>query len=219
MNSPKVRLITTEDGSSSLFHEALNETYHSTKGAYSESMYVFIQNGLAYLKITPLSVLEVGFGTGLNAFLTLKYAQDEGVTVNYQTLEPYPISKEIYGSLSYKMTEAENKIFKELHTDSWEEKHDYEFFSFTKNKIRLEDFNTVNNFDIIYYDAFAPSKQPDVWDIDNLKKCYSLLKTEGILVTYCSQGQFKRNLAEVGFQVEVLPGALGKKEMVRAHKL
>ncbi len=219
MKSPKVRLITTEDGSSSLFHEALNETYHSTKGAYSESMYVFIQNGLAYMKGTPLSVLEVGFGTGLNAFLTLKYAQDEGVKVNYKTLEPYPISKEVYRSLSYKMTEREDKIFKELHTNSWEEEHDDEFFSFTKYRTRLEDFNTDSTFDIIYYDAFAPSKQPDVWDIENLKKCYNLLRTEGILVTYCSQGQFKRNLAEIGFQVEVLPGALGKKEMVRAHKL
>lgn len=219
MKSPKVRLITTEDGSKSLFNELLNETYHSTKGAIGESQHVFIEQGFIFLNSTSISILEVGFGTGLNVFLTLNTARETKKTVNYQTLEPFPISEEVVQQLNYAVDSNNQELFNQLHTCEWEIKHFLtEGFSLTKYCSTLEDYTTGHTFDLIYFDAFAPSKQPEVWSLSNLKKCYLLLNEGGVLVTYCAQGQFKRDLVAAGFTVEVLPGALGKKEMVRARK-
>ncbi len=219
-----IKIITTEDGSHSLFDEELNETYHSTKGALGESQHVFIKEGLEHFlkenEVSGLSILEVGLGTGLNAFLTAKFAAEKGIKISFNSLEPIPISSEIYAALNYHKTNAERNLFMKIHESDWEiENIISDHFTLQKTTSKLEDFNTSKQFNIIYFDAFAPSKQVEVWFIENLKKCYDLLKREGILTTYCAQGQFKRNLKEVGFEVETLKGAMGKKEMVRARKL
>ncbi len=218
MTFPKVRLITTEDGSSSLYLNSIDETYHSTKGALGESLHVYIQNGIASLTNTDVSLFEVGFGTGLNALLTYRFALKRGINVSYHSLEPYPIPADIYRSLGYTQNEQENSFFERIHQIEDEPERFENSFSFRKYTTTLEEFESNLTFDIIYFDAFAPSKQPEIWSGDNLSKCFKLLKRDGILVTYCAQGQFKRDLKSVGFQVEVLPGAMGKKEMVRARK-
>lgn len=218
------RIITTEDGSHSLFNEELNETYHSTRGAIGESIHVFIKEGLEYFldksEKKVIRILEVGFGTGLNAFLTEQFAKRNKVEINFTTLEPFPIDEEIYKKLNYSRPNIDSEIFLAIHQSPWEEEMRISSqFQLHKTKSQLEYFHTNQLFNIIYFDAFAPSKQPEMWSLENLKKCYDLLSSGGILTTYCAQGQFKRNLETAGFKVETLQGAMGKKEMVRAKKL
>jgi len=219
-----IKIIITEDGSHSLFDDELDETYHSTRGALGESQHVFIKEGLEYHskahKGSTLDILEVGLGTGLNAFLTLNYSEEHQVKTSFTSLEPFPIEKEIWENLNYYQSEKEKVILQKIHEANWEREVEISSqFRLKKTIARLELFNTSKLFHLIYFDAFAPSKQAEVWSLENLQKCFSLLNTNGILVTYCAQGQFKRNLAEVGFEVETLQGAMGKKEMVRATKV
>lgn len=216
-----VRIIITEDGSQSLLREDLNETYHSFHGARGESDYVFVKQGLDFLKSkyesTSLSVLEVGFGTGLNALLSYQFALANRIHIQYDTLEPLPVGKEVFEKLSYSQSGFEHERFQSFHMLDWSRLHLIdERFTFRKWMQGLEQFEIDEKYDIIFFDAFAPSKQPEVWSLENLKKCHHFLKPGGILTTYCAQGQFKRNLKEAGFLVESLPGAMGKKEMVRA---
>lgn len=219
----KIKIISTEDGSHSLLNEEMNETYHSTRGAKGESMHVFIKEGLQYWFSQNLSketnILEVGLGTGLNALLTANLAEERQQRIYYTSLEPYPIKKGIYRQLNYSESEEEQALFLKIHEATWEEDILVSpFFEFHKTVAKLEGFNSSRKFDVIYFDAFAPAKQPEVWSINNLQKCHSFLNNGGILSTYCAQGQFKRNLAASGFKVETLRGALGKKEMVRGIK-
>ena len=218
-----IKIITTEDGSHSLFDEELNETYHSTRGARGESTHVFIKEGLEYWldqnQADEVRILEVGLGTGLNAFLTAKFAEETSQKVHFTSLEPFPIGREIYEKLNYQETEEEKELMMDIHESGWEQ--DAEIspnFGLHKTATKLEHVTTLTPFNLIYFDAFAPSKQPEVWSLDNIRKCYSMLSNGGVLTTYCAQGQFKRNLAEAGFEVETLQGAMGKKEMVRATK-
>ena len=218
-----IKIITTEDGSHSLFDEELNETYHSTKGARGESLHVFIREGLEHWlfgnQAEEIKVLEIGLGTGLKAFLTAQFAARHSQKIHFTSLEPFPIEKEIYQNLNFFQSEKEKGLLLEIHETEWEKELSITLpFSLYKTTSRLEDFTTSNSFHLIYFDAFAPSKQPEVWSLENLKKCFSLLDKGGILTTYCAQGQFKRNLSEAGFQVESLQGAMGKKEMVRGIK-
>lgn len=220
------KFIISEDGSHTLYHEALNETYHSTHGAVQESKYVFIKMGLDFLKDTSETrVLEVGFGTGLNAFLSVIFHQSKpGKKISYTTLEPFPIEKEIYSSLNFSevmKVETSNKVlFQHLHTSEWGKEISLsEGFTLSKLKLKLEDFKSEPGFfDIIFFDAFAPNKQQEVWSLENIKKCYDILRDQGVFVTYCAQGQLRRNLESVGFTVERLPGPPGKREMLRATK-
>jgi len=223
MTSPNLKLITTEDGSKSVLRKDLNETYHSIRGARGESEYVFIEHAFDYYyKQTgkrKLSILEVGLGTGLNAFLSAKYALTSSIDVVYYGLEPYPIPFEIYSELNYGQNQKENDLLTSIHSSSWEKANSIaEHFELHKFKTTLEDFFINKPIDIVYFDAFAPSKQAELWSLENLRKCYELLTNHGVLTTYCAQGQFKRNMSEVGFEVQTLPGALGKKEMVRGVK-
>lgn len=218
-----IKIITTEDGSHSLFDEELNETYHSTRGARGESMHVFIKEGLEHLlsnsNLDDVRILEVGLGTGLNAFLTATFAKDHSQKIHFTSLEPFPIEKEIYERLNYADSEEERELMMQIHEVDWESDQQLDaHFTLHKTIRKLENFESEETSDIIYFDAFAPSKQAEVWSLKNLKKCYSLLNPEGVLTTYCAQGQFKRNLVEAGFEVETLQGAMGKKEMVRARK-
>lgn len=214
-----IRVITTEDGSQSLYNEEMNETYHSTKGALGESKYVFIEKGLDYFvqknNSKSVNVLEIGLGTGLNALLTHQYAETREVNIYYTTLEPFPLSVQLVDSLIYQSFDQE--IFRQIHSEEWEKKNTLSpFFHFQKHQSTLENFHTDLKFDVIYFDAFAPSKQPEVWSLENLQKCFDYLNPNSILTTYCAQGQFKRNLKSIGFEIELLQGAMGKKEMVRA---
>lgn len=217
-----IKIITTEDGSHSLFDDELNETYHSTRGARGESDHVFIKAGLEHFKkerSQAIHILEIGLGTGLNAFLTAQYAQQNRQLINFTSLEPYPISEEVYTQLNFNKSEAERELFLTIHQSDWEKEVEIApMFKLHKAIARLEEFATSSIFDLIYFDAFAPSKQPEVWSLGNIQKCYQLLKPGGILTSYCAQGQFKRNLKEAKFEVETLQGAMGKKEMVRAIK-
>ncbi|MFK7954159.1 MAG: tRNA (5-methylaminomethyl-2-thiouridine)(34)-methyltransferase MnmD [Ekhidna sp.] len=218
-----IKIITTEDGSHSLFDEELNETYHSTRGAKGESEHVFIKEGLEHWLLQNQSegirILEIGLGTGLNAFITAQFAKNYNQKIHFTSLEPFPIKEEIYQNLNYFDGKEEQDLLLKIHQCQWgnDEKID-SHFTLHKSTARLEDYQGSSPFDIIYFDAFAPSKQPEVWSMDNIQKCYDVLTQKGIITSYCAQGQFKRNIKAAGFELETLQGAMGKKEMVRGLK-
>lgn len=218
-----LKIIRTEDGSHSLFDEVLNETYHSTRGARGESIHVFIKEGLKHYceksVQKEIKILEVGLGTGLNAFLSALEAEKIDGKLHFTSLEPFPVAPEFFHQFNYATTVTEKELFLTIHECAWEQEIALTpYFSLLKTKATLENNGLQPGFDLIYFDAFAPSKQPEVWTLDNLKKCFDLLKKGGVLTTYCAQGQFKRNLTTAGFSIETLQGAMGKKEMVRATK-
>lgn len=219
-----MQIIVTKDGSHSLLHEALNETYHSLHGAMQESVHVFIQQGLQYyLRQHPgnkVSILEVGFGTGLNALLTLQHAQQLSTPLAYVTLEAYPLEEALWSKLNYTDSLGLQPYFEKLHRTAWNEEHVLlPHVSFTKLHTTLQAVTLAEaSFDIVYFDAFAPNKQPEMWTLPVLEKVTGSLKQGGILVTYCAKGQLKRDLKTLGLTVETLSGPPGKKEMVRAVK-
>ena len=223
----EVKIIETEDGSHSLYVPSLNETYHSFHGAIRESKHVFIKEGLKYWleaqNRNSANILEVGFGTGLNALLSLEYAQSNNVNLFYHTLEPYPLEESLVKQLNFPALLQSPILagaFEALHLAAWETSEAINAnFSIRKNLRRLEDFVAEpGGFDIVYFDAFAPNKQAELWTIEVLEKIFSALAPNGIMVTYCAKGQLKRDLKALGFVVETLPGPPGKKEMVRATK-
>ncbi|WP_017731276.1 tRNA (5-methylaminomethyl-2-thiouridine)(34)-methyltransferase MnmD [Nafulsella turpanensis] len=223
----EVKVIETEDGSSSLFLPELNETYHSFHGALGESRHVFIKMGLAhwreqFLDVRELHVLEVGFGTGLNALLSLEAAEQEKLTINFTSLEPYPIAAETVQALNYGSMVAEGRYendFLRMHTCPWGEAVKISpYFTLRKERYKLEDFSATATYDLIFFDAFAPSKQAELWEKEQLEKISRLMAPGAIFTTYCAKGQLKRDLKALGLEVETLPGAPGKKEMVRAGK-
>ncbi|GAB4191452.1 MAG: tRNA (5-methylaminomethyl-2-thiouridine)(34)-methyltransferase MnmD [Thermoflexibacter sp.] len=224
------KVIATKDGSSTIFWEELNETYHSIHGAWQESEHVFIREGLAwYTKHSPIqqriAVFEVGLGTGLNAILTLKYClQNPDIQVSYYSIEPYPLTWEEITRLNYKklLSEDLQQHFDYIHDCKWEKTHQIlPSFSFHKSQQNLQSFSNSPNltFDIVYFDAFAPAKQPEMWELTSLSTAVALLKEYGILVTYCAKGSFKRDLKSLGMQVQSPHGAAGKREMTRGIKV
>jgi len=222
-----IRLIQTEDGSSSLLNIALNETYHSTHGAIQESTHVFIKNGLQHFiektDLTSASVFEVGFGTGLNAFLALLFSIESKIQIDYTSVEAFPIDWETASRLNYpqQLKRKEAPVyFQQLHQTEWNKKiRITDSFSLLKEKSPVQNFEFLSSqFDIIFFDAFAPSKQPEMWTLFILEKISPALKTGGVFVTYCAKGQLKRDLKQLGLMVESLPGPPGKREMVRATK-
>ena len=222
----EVEIITTEDGSHSLYRPSLDETYHSTYGAIKESQHVFVQQGLAYFskqsKKAPINILEVGLGTGLNLLLSAVWAKNSGAVISYTALEPFPLQPEIFNQLNYPHLMGKTnweRDFKRIHTSPWEEQIPIgPEISFIKSQTRLEEFIPQEIYDIVYFDAFSPSTQPEIWSKTNLTKLYKTIGPDGLLVTYCAQGKFKRDLQLVGFEVESLSGPPGKFEMVRAIK-
>ncbi|MDA0194277.1 MAG: tRNA (5-methylaminomethyl-2-thiouridine)(34)-methyltransferase MnmD [Bacteroidetes bacterium] len=218
-----IALITTEDGSHSLRNIALNETYHSIHGAIQESQHVFIQAGLQYLlRKNPkdINILEIGFGTGLNALLTTIYQKT--VPIHYTAFEPYPIEASVYDRLNYPSELGANKkLFLALHEANWNNQIEINQ-GFALHKIHARYQETILpslTFDLVYFDAFAPEKQPELWELPVLNKIYQAMKPDAVLVTYCAKGQFKRNLKSIGFNVESLPGPPGKFQMTRAIKI
>ena len=217
-----MELYKTKDGSNTLFHEKFDEHYHSIHGALQESMHVFIQNGLRIQKDkNSLSVFEMGFGTGLNALLAYNFAEENQIQLHYYTIEAYPINQSQIDALGYDTLGNQPDTFKKLHAVSWEKDCAIsEYFHLHKMEARVEnkDLNYLPKMDVIFYDAFAPSAQANLWETPILEKMYELLKTNGHLTTYCAKGQFKRNLKEVGFAIKAVPGPPGKREMTLAFK-
>jgi tRNA U34 5-methylaminomethyl-2-thiouridine-forming methyltransferase MnmC len=218
----RVKIIETKDGSHSLYREDLDETYHSRHGALSESQHVFIRNGLCHWiekhkGAEKMSILEIGFGTGLNAALTFQYSHSSPIEISYVTLEPFPLDMDTVEGLNYfNKQQDQRQEFLLLHELSWSEKHELGNFTFLKAKSRIEEYFDDRFFDVVYFDAFAPEKQPELWDIQVLQKVFSMMNEGGVMVTYCAKGEFKRNLKKTGFEVTTLSGpAGGKREMVR----
>lgn len=216
-------LVLTKDGSLTLRSAIFKETYHSIHGAVTESKHVFIQEGLQYVfesKPTDISILEFGFGTGLNALLSCEFAEKHSAKINYHSLELYPISLSEAISMDYGQELINGTaIMQKLHDANWElstfiENH----FKLTKNKISFELYKPDIQFDIIYHDAFAPSTQEMFWLNPFIQQCYDWLLPKGILVSYCAKGSFKRALRGAGFIIEAIAGPPGKREMTRAIK-
>jgi len=214
------KLVITNDGSHSIFNPEVNETYHSKHGAIVEAEYVFIKNGLLAEYKKQFNILEVGFGTGLNALLTAQKAEQKKITINYHGIELYPVPKESYIQLNFTELIGEEKSKSlQLHECEWEKEHVINnFFKLTKNKIALENYTSKTKFDIIYFDAFSPEKQPELWTAEVFQNMYDLLKEDGFLVTYCAKGVVKRTMKAVGFEIIVLDGPPGKRQMTRANK-
>jgi tRNA U34 5-methylaminomethyl-2-thiouridine-forming methyltransferase MnmC len=219
-----LEIILTDDDSNSLRHLQLNETYHSIHGAVQESRHVFIQNGLAFLALSrpaEISILEVGFGTALNALLTLQFARQIDQKVMYTAIEPFPITEDLWSKLNYPLLLNDEEAYRLLHRSEWGITIPLgSVFKFLKLQTTLQ--TTVlkqESFDLIYYDAFAPAKQPDLWEIEVLEKVITCMKPGGVFVTYSARGQVKRDLRALGLSVETLPGPPGKKEMIRSIRI
>lgn len=212
------------DGSHTLYNSLLNEHYHSMHGAIQESEHVFIGAGLRACHKKDLHVLEIGFGTGLNALLTFFNAYDTGKTIYYEACEPYPLPQAVWQQLNYpEILEyaGATDVFEAMHQADWDtDVKISERFVLCKRSVRAEDAIFRQNLsDLIFFDSFCPAVQPELWTKDIFLKLFKATAGNGILVTYSAKGQVRRNLAEAGYMVERLPGPPGKREMLRGRKL
>ncbi len=216
------KIIVTADGSLTIHLEEWNEHYHSIHGAIQEAKHVFVKSGLSLFSNTSISILEIGFGTGLNCFITFLEAKKLNLKVDYVGAEAYPVSNEEINCLNYvdELKAAEyNSVFNEMHQAKWEIKNSISAnFSLTKRQQFFNEINDVNAFDIIYFDAFGARVQPELWTEEIFQKMFNSLKPNGVLVTYSAKGSVRRAMQTVGFLVEKLPGPPGKREMLRAVK-
>lgn len=228
------KLIITGDGSHSISITEMPShagtdgtvTYHSIHGAIQESMHVFIEAGFRYVincsTTKQLNLLEIGFGTGLNALLTLMEAQGTGMNIYYEALEPYPLNEEEVKSLNYclQLNRPDlREIFERMHNCEWDkEVAIIDNFTLSKKNIKLLNFSTHQLFNLIYFDAFAPAVQPELWTKEVFDKLYGMMAANGILVTYCSKSDVRRAMQAAGFSVEKIPGPPHKREMLRAVK-
>lgn len=217
-------IILTGDGSNTLFSPQFNEIYHSRHGAIAESKHVFIENGLAQFSHEPIHVFEVGFGTGLNALLAWDFAESNKKCITYFGVELFPVQISIALQLNYANTFNDQiitkDIFHQLHQSSWNKAFPIgDYFLFQKQHVNVLDLEmTSNRFDVIFFDAFAPAAQHELWQLNLFEKMFDALNCNGILVTYCSKGSVRRTMQAAGFVVEKLPGPPGKREMLRARK-
>ena len=214
----------TADGSTTLYVPDLEEHYHSMNGAVQESQHVYLAAGLSHYiqnnKIiqTELEVLEFGFGTGLNAFLTALEAEKQKIKIHYTALEKYPLPAEITNQLNY--SEANQSLFQHIHQSAWEIPAVITpYFTLQKVEVDFAAFDFPHRYDVVYYDAFAPDKQPEVWSQELFDKIFSAMNPKGVLTTYCAKGSVRRMMQQAGFAVERIPGAAGKREMLRAGVL
>ncbi len=217
----KAEIKLTEDGSHTLFVPEIDESYHSTFGAIQESKHIFIETGLKHHSGSELCIFEVGFGTGLNAFLTYITAKELQIKVKYISVEKYPLSEELYMKLNYaELIHPDYKdFFNDLHKCSWNKLNVIsDFFSIEKIETDFTQFEHKNNYDVIYFDAFSPEKQPEMWSEEQFRKIYEHSNQDAILTTYCAKGMVRRAMISAGFKVERLPGPPGKREILRATK-
>ncbi len=224
----------TEDGSHTLFSEMAGQTYHSSHGAVQESRHIFISqlsidNGQrTTISGQWLSVLEIGFGTGLNALLTAQWARENGVKVDYTTIELYPLGTDVYSQLNYGRVLNDEALFIKLHEAEWDAGFVQidENFSIRKCKSDIVEWLrnaqcTMHNaqlFDVVYFDAFSPDAQPELWTEEVFRNVYALMKEGGVLMTYCAKGDVRRAMLVAGFRVEKLQGPPGKRHILRAGK-
>lgn len=226
----KGEIITTSDGSHTILLPELGEPYHSRNGAVQESRHVFIRAGLDYLlekrpdKKKGIRILEVGFGTGLNALITLWEAKERQIVIRYETIEAFPVDPQIVSRLNYGELVGEKdlsqRFFEAMHRSSWEEAFEADpCFTLVKHPVRLEDFDADRRYDLVFFDAFAPEVQPELWEEEIFRKIYSLMEEGAVLTTYCAKGVVRRAMAASGMRVERLPGPPGKREMLRGEKI
>ena len=218
----KREIIQTADGSTTIHLPEWNESYHSKNGAIQEAYHVFIKSGFSLFQRKPISILEIGFGTGLNTFITYLEAKKENQTIEYVGVEAHPVILEEVLQMNYVSelaAEKEISIFETMHSCPWENNTMISpTFSLTKRKQFFEDVDDENKFDLIYFDAFGFRVQPELWSLEIFKKMYKALKLKGVLVTYACRTSIKNAMIEAGFTIEKLPGAPGKREMLRAKK-
>lgn len=218
MNS---EILLTSDGSHSLYVPEIDECYHSTHGAVQESLHIFIEAGLKQCNKQEICVLEIGFGTGLNAFLTLLEAERSEKKINYISLELFPVEINKALQLNYPdiLDPDKRQIFKQMHTCAWNEEIQLTpFFDLTKIKTDFTEYAFKNNFDIVFFDAFSPEKQPEMWSDKQFEKIYANCNQGAVLTTYCAKGIVRRTMQSAGFEVERIPGPPGKREMLRGVK-
>ena len=215
----KREILITSDGSSTIHLPDWNEQYHSKNGSINETYHVFINSGLKLVSSEKVSILEIGFGTGLNCFITYLENKKE---IDYVGVEAYPVTPEEVEKMNFISVlevEKERTAFNKIHSVSWGEKHEItNKFSLTKRKQFFEDIDDEDAFNLIYFDAFGARVQPQLWTEEIFKKMFNSLKENGILVTYSAKGSVRRAMQAVGFTVERLPGPPGKREMLRAIK-
>jgi tRNA U34 5-methylaminomethyl-2-thiouridine-forming methyltransferase MnmC len=226
----KIEILKTADGSPTLYLPELDETYHSRHGSVQEARHVFIQHGLNFVieeqkkeksADSTIQLLEVGFGTGLNALLTFQEAiQNPALHIAYRSYETQPIAESIWSQLNYVNEKGAAHTYNNLMQASWNEKIPLNTnFDILKIDKAIQELDEENHYDLIYFDAFGPRAQAEMWDVSVFKVLHRALRPNGILVTYCAMGQFKRDLKSLGFVVESLPGPPGKREMTRAVKV
>ncbi|AWH74191.1 SAM-dependent methyltransferase [Dokdonia sp. Dokd-P16] len=224
----KREIITTGDGSKTIHIAEWDEQYHSKHGAIQEARHVFLMTGVEHYVAQhqdqkEIAILEMGFGTGLNALLTYFEADKYQVSFNYVGAEAYPVSQEEAAAMDYASQleeEDATSVYNDLHDAAWEKQIVIsDHFKLTKRKQRFEDITDSEVFDLIYFDAFGPRVQPTLWTEAIFTKMFAALKPNGVLTTYCAQGAARRAMQAVGFLVERLPGPPGKREMLRATKL
>ena len=231
----------TEDGSHTLFSEMAGQTYHSSHGAVQESRHIFISqlsiksqqlevSEQELIEKSSLSVLEIGFGTGLNALLTAQWASESGVNVEYTTIELYPLGVEVYRELNYGRLLGDEELFLKLHEMDWDVDLQCvtENFAIRKCKSDIVEWVSCNaqctmhnaqlGFDVVYFDAFSPDAQPELWSEEVFRNVYALMKEGGVLMTYCAKGDVRRAMLAAGFRVEKLQGPPGKRHILRARK-
>ncbi len=221
---PDLEFHATADGSATLYRPDLDEHYHSVKGAMTESRHIFIDSALRHYipQSMPVNILEIGFGTGLNALLS---AMQSDIQIIYHSLELYPLSTDIILNTGYhKLLAGENvkQLFLDLHNAEWQTSVEITP-SFRLHKIKCDLTNPnaelPQNIDIVYFDAFAPDKQPEMWSVEVLQRIFDAMKSGAIMTTYCAKGEIRRRLQSIGFIVERIPGPPGgKREILRASK-
>ena len=206
--------------------EEWDEYYHSMHGAYNEAMHVYVESGLAFWskqdssKNKPCSIFEMGFGTGLNALMTLEYAHMHNLDIVYNTIEAFPLQfreiQELDFDSFFKLENSKNYL-RELHLSPWDKNIRLSpNFSFLKNKILLENFKPIISYDLIYYDAFGFRVQPEMWSLEALRPIVHALAPHGVFVTYSAKGSVRRSLEALGLKVFRIEGPPGKREMLRA---
>jgi len=214
--------VLTEDGSTTLFIPELNEHYHSIHGAIQESMHIFIREGYEQIRNFPVCIFEAGFGTGLNAFLTFLVSEKEGRSIHYSAIEKYPLEDHLVRLLNYpeKTDPAKAEVFQAIHNAPWgQDIRISEHFTLHKIKGDLREVQLLDTtYDLVYFDAFGPAVQPELWTEEIFRMIYQSMKEDSCLVTYSVKGSVTRALKAVGFSLEKLPGPPGKREMTRATK-